>query len=230
MTFSVADAVLVLVVSDREEMAMGLRAILSGDCRTERVNSQEAFSRLQRPPVPALVLIDMLHPSLKEVRLVSRIRSLYPGMRVQILSTDEINPWMPAHTTQLEARFLDALKNCLQVGEEPGDKKEASCPGSELSAEAAWAGLPAPETTSDEDASEPRASDSHGLKSLLRSLKGEAEKTAIASALEQTRWNRKRAAQLLHISYRGLLYKIDQYHLCPTVPSPSSPARNRKEK
>jgi two-component system, NtrC family, response regulator AtoC len=54
-----------------------------------------------------------------------------------------------------------------------------------------------------------------GLKSLLQSVKGEAEKNAIASALEQTRWNRKAAARLLKVSYRTLLYKIQQYHMSP---------------
>jgi two-component system response regulator AtoC len=60
-----------------------------------------------------------------------------------------------------------------------------------------------------------------GLKSLLQSVKGEAEKNAIATALEQTHWNRKAAARLLKVSYRSLLYKIQQYHISP--PEYSSP-------
>ena len=54
-----------------------------------------------------------------------------------------------------------------------------------------------------------------GLKSLVQSVKGEAERNAIASALEQARWNRKAAARLLKVSYRTLLYKIEQYHMSP---------------
>jgi two-component system, NtrC family, response regulator AtoC len=54
-----------------------------------------------------------------------------------------------------------------------------------------------------------------GLKSLVRSAKNETEKNAIASALEETRWNRKAASRLLRISYRALLYKIQQYHITP---------------
>ncbi len=50
-----------------------------------------------------------------------------------------------------------------------------------------------------------------GLKSLARSAKDEAEGEAIRQALEQTNWNRKRAAALLQISYKALLYKIRQY-------------------
>jgi DNA-binding NtrC family response regulator len=49
------------------------------------------------------------------------------------------------------------------------------------------------------------------LKSVLRTLKDETELHAITCALEETHWNRKRAARLLHISYRGLLYKIRQH-------------------
>jgi len=52
-----------------------------------------------------------------------------------------------------------------------------------------------------------------GLKSLVRSLKDEAEIQAIRQALEQTSWNRKKAASVLNISYKALLYKIRQYGL-----------------
>jgi len=51
------------------------------------------------------------------------------------------------------------------------------------------------------------------VKSSLRALKDETEVNAITRALEATRWNRKRAAQLLNISYRGLLYKIRQHRI-----------------
>jgi len=55
-----------------------------------------------------------------------------------------------------------------------------------------------------------------GLKSLARTAKDEAEAEAIARALEETNWNRKRAAALLKISYKALLYKIRQYGLAET--------------
>lgn len=51
------------------------------------------------------------------------------------------------------------------------------------------------------------------LKSLIQSVKSEAERNAIAAALEKTGWNRKAAARLLRVSYRTLLYKIEQYHM-----------------
>lgn len=51
------------------------------------------------------------------------------------------------------------------------------------------------------------------LKSLIQSVKSEAERNAIAGALETTGWNRKAAARLLGVSYRAILYKIEQYHM-----------------
>lgn len=50
----------------------------------------------------------------------------------------------------------------------------------------------------------------------LRSLRAEAEIYAISRTLEYTGWNRRRAAQLLSISYRGILYKIRQHNLTPS--------------
>jgi DNA-binding NtrC family response regulator len=52
---------------------------------------------------------------------------------------------------------------------------------------------------------------------LVRNAKGEAERVAIADALEQTHWNRKAAARLLNVSYRALLYKIQEYRLAPST-------------
>lgn len=51
------------------------------------------------------------------------------------------------------------------------------------------------------------------LKVLIQNVKSEAEKNAIVAALEKTAWNRKAAARLLRVSYRTLLYKIEQYRL-----------------
>ncbi len=51
----------------------------------------------------------------------------------------------------------------------------------------------------------------------LRNFRNEAEVHAIHSALAQTGWNRKRAAKLLSISYRCLLYKIRRHNITPAV-------------
>ena len=47
----------------------------------------------------------------------------------------------------------------------------------------------------------------------LRSMRAQAEVYAITRALEEAGWNRKRAAKMLRISYRGLLYKISSHKI-----------------
>jgi DNA-binding NtrC family response regulator len=68
---------------------------------------------------------------------------------------------------------------------------------------------------SDKEREKVTAIDTGSLKALMRNIKGEAERNAIAGALEKTNWNRRAAARHLSISYRGLLYKIQQYQLVP---------------
>jgi len=61
------------------------------------------------------------------------------------------------------------------------------------------------------------------LKKVTRQAVHELEKKIILRVLEATRWNRKRAAMELKISYRALLYKIRQAGL------PSKRASRRKD-
>jgi two-component system response regulator AtoC len=62
-------------------------------------------------------------------------------------------------------------------------------------------------------------SGSRSLRSVVQSVKAEAEKNAIAVALEKTGWNRKAAARLLKVSYRTVLYKIEQYQMNASDPA-----------
>ena len=48
------------------------------------------------------------------------------------------------------------------------------------------------------------------LKKIGKLAAQEAEKQLILKTLLETRWNRKKAADLLEISYKALLYKIKQ--------------------
>lgn len=63
-----------------------------------------------------------------------------------------------------------------------------------------------------EEQFEPQALEGKPFPSL-RSLRAQVEVKAILEALKRTSWNRKQAARLLSISYRGLLYKIRQHRL-----------------
>ncbi len=53
----------------------------------------------------------------------------------------------------------------------------------------------------------------HSLKAAARAASREAERGLILEALARTRWNRKRAAVELQISYKSLLYKLKQIGL-----------------
>jgi two-component system, NtrC family, response regulator AtoC len=56
----------------------------------------------------------------------------------------------------------------------------------------------------------PESSLGGSLKVAARAASKKAERELIMQALERTRWNRKRAARELQISYKSLLYKIKQ--------------------
>lgn len=58
--------------------------------------------------------------------------------------------------------------------------------------------------------SAPGAGQRISLKQAARAASREAEKELILKALTRTRWNRRRAAQELQISYKALLYKLKQ--------------------
>ena len=51
------------------------------------------------------------------------------------------------------------------------------------------------------------------LKAIAKQYVAEVEKEAIFKALDHTRWNRKKAAELLQISYKTLLNRIDEFDL-----------------
>ena len=59
------------------------------------------------------------------------------------------------------------------------------------------------------------------LKEVAKQAVRSAEREAISRALQLTGWNRTRAARLLKISYRALLYKIKDTGL--SLPPPESP-------
>jgi two-component system response regulator AtoC len=57
------------------------------------------------------------------------------------------------------------------------------------------------------------------LREATRAAAREAEKDLILGALTRTRWNRRRAAQELKISYKALLYKLKQIGCDPSEAS-----------
>jgi len=55
--------------------------------------------------------------------------------------------------------------------------------------------------------------DSYSLKARIGKIVAQEEKKLIKEVLTKTNWNRRRAAEMLEISYRSLLYKIKDYNL-----------------
>lgn len=86
-------------------------------------------------------------------------------------------------------------------------------------AEAATRELEAKVVASPADDPQDRSADAPqpcgGIRSIVRDAKNRTELEVIKRALEAFGWNRRRAAQHLNISYRALLYKIQQHRLRP---------------
>jgi len=60
---------------------------------------------------------------------------------------------------------------------------------------------------------DPPDQEAFDLKNLRKRVTAEAEEEMIRDTLTETHWNRKRAAKLLRLSYRALVYKIQKYRL-----------------
>jgi len=81
-----------------------------------------------------------------------------------------------------------------------------------------------PQTNSCGDGASPQPElERPSLKRIARDAALAAERESISKALEQTHWNRVKAAKLLKISYRALLYKIKDVGLQPARPQSRPP-------
>jgi two-component system, NtrC family, response regulator AtoC len=76
---------------------------------------------------------------------------------------------------------------------------------------AARGGVPQP------DRAEVAPAHCSGMRSIVRDIKDRTEAQMIQEALDASGWNRRHAAQHLNISYRALLYKIQQHRLAPRI-------------
>jgi DNA-binding NtrC family response regulator len=55
------------------------------------------------------------------------------------------------------------------------------------------------------------------MRTAVREIRDRTETRMIEEALQASGWNRRDAARCLNISYRALLYKIQQYGLHPKM-------------
>jgi two-component system, NtrC family, response regulator AtoC len=115
------------------------------------------------------------------------------SLSVQTLQTFEDHSW-PGNVRELE----NVVKKIVALGDDRRALYEFSvvAVGSRTMAASATGGTAC-----------------HSLKAAARAASRGAEKEMILKALARTRWNRKRAAQDLQISYKSLLYKLKQIGL-----------------
>jgi DNA-binding NtrC family response regulator len=125
--------------------------------------------------------------------------------RMVILGTD----------TQIRRDLADAIaQRALRVGPIPVIEQAAAAPAPPVSY------LPAAPATVPASPAVPAAAQQPAVPPLCGSLKDigrtaarEAERELISRTLQQTRWNRREAAEILGISYKALLYKIKEAEL-----------------
>lgn len=79
---------LILIVDDEPGMLRYLRTMLELErYRVETVSSaQEALQRLQRPPLPQLVLMDVVMPDMDGLQALEQAREMHPTLKVVMLS------------------------------------------------------------------------------------------------------------------------------------------------
>jgi len=205
-------AKLLHVLQDQQFSRLGSRSVVRVDVRilaATNIDIQQAIaSKKLRPDLYYRLNTLSIHlPPLRERReeipsmvrhFMARFAARYARTPVplspRLVEACLKYPW-PGNLRELEnfvKRFLILADEDLAIAELETREEAGHLP---LLSQEAVAGRPA------------------GLKSLVRSLKDEAEMQAIHRALEQTNWNRKKAAAILNISYKALLYKIRQYGL-----------------
>jgi transcriptional regulator with PAS, ATPase and Fis domain len=206
-------AKLLHVLQDQQFSRLGSRSVVKVDVRilaATNINIQEAIAakKLREDLYYRLNAFTIHLPPLRERpeeiplllrHFMSRFAARYardplplsPGLIDLALK----HPW-PGNLRELE----NFVKRYLILGDEAQVLKELEVNGDGSAPASSASPTSTPGPTND-------------LKSLLRSLKGEAEMEAISKTLERTKWNRKEAARLLNISYKALLYKIRRYGL-----------------
>jgi len=207
------------------------RALAEKRLREDLYYRLSAFT-VQVPPLRqrrdeiAILLRYLMHKLAKHYNLPAR------GFSASMLHACEQHSW-PGNLTELETfvkRYLVAGEPQLTLGEMGLDSidRGARVPARNLRpVPAAWDETERYEREIDGDEESElgqREAEPESLKSLIQGIKSEAEQNAIGAALKKTGWNRKAAARLLRVSYRTLLYKIEQYHMrAPDAYFPSLP-------
>jgi DNA-binding NtrC family response regulator len=125
----------------------------------------------------------------------------YPSLSHETISKLMDFDW-PGNVRQLE----NFIKQVVVRGDE-------SIIGDLLSSSLRAVGQPASDENADSGEAEVALANSYSLKKRVGHAVAKEEKKLIREVLNMTNWNRRKAADLLEISYRSLLYKIKEYNL-----------------
>ena len=194
------------VLQDGQFSRVGGRSTIKVDVRVLAATNQDleqavAAARFREDLYYRLNVIQVMVPPLRERLDEIPLLAEYFMQRYSRLFRRESIPLAPETAQRLvQHRFpgnVRELENMIKRMIVLGDPllRRSLLPGSA-------AGLEEP------GASRPPKSAPVSLKDIGRRAAQVAEREAMLQALEQTQWNRVRAAKLLDISYRALLYKI----------------------
>jgi len=187
-----------IICATNKNLEDALRRRLFRDDLFYRLNEISIFLpplRQRREDIPLLVN-----------HFLQRYNQLYekelPELSPETMSKLMTSAW-PGNVRQLE----NLIKQIVVRGEES------------IADELLLNSLPAYDATSAETSPEPVEAEPVGvakgysLKKRVGSAVAREEKKLIGEVLNKTNWNRRKAADLLEISYRSLLYKIKEYNL-----------------
>jgi len=193
------------VLQDGQFSRVGGRSTVKVDVRVLAATNQDleqavAAGRFREDLYYRLNVIQVMVPPLRERPEEIPVLAEYFMQRYSQLFRRETLE-MPAETMQrlIRHRFpgnVRELENMIKRMIVLGDPLLRRSP------------LPGPAPATDDGGARAIKATTTSLKDIARKAAQIAEKEAILQALEQTQWNRVRAAKLLEISYRALLYKI----------------------
>jgi len=230
-------AKLLHVLQEKKFCRVGGRDVITGDVRVVAATNQDldraiAEGNFRRDLYYRLSVVCLRIPPLRERPgdidglarfFAAKYAALYNRASLSVMG-DEIVAAMKRHAFEGNIRELENLvKRAILLGSYGQILDEIGrVPAGAARPEPARADLPmampaAPVPEPSFFAAEPMP-----LKEVARRAVEDAERRAILGALSATSWNRRRAARLLQISYRSLLYKIRDYSIVPGMLSGSA--------
>lgn len=167
----------------------------------------DAMEMLHSHRAVDVILVDLSDGSVDAVRTIRIVRQAHPHLPFILIDHLEIAEGNQLIQKERECTFLSAPLVESQL--------EGAILSSAFSPHEHNGRAVKPPSSRPPSAPMPSVAEYKSLRSYLKNVREAAEKEAIVQTLEKTGWNRKAAARLLRVSYRSILYKIEEYHLSP---------------